>query len=309
MHEPGGSTLVAGERRVLGECCSCGLDAGVEFGAGLVAAAARRPGVDEHVERRVQQAADAVVAPAGLQHGDAPAVHETVEPSLDGGLGVREQSNDERAEDAIDVRDGWAPGVTPDEMDVLPAGALDAGFGARQHPGREVDADDGACGADPVAEVFEVRARAATEVDRRVAGGQRERVGRGAAEAVDAGQHPNEPVVGARPPPVERLRVGDSHDFGFGCRHHNSRGAAGTATRMSKSDDTEPGCMDRVRVAYDFLRAYVYALVIGAVVTVLWLASPQIADAAEVASIWFAIGFFGVLVLVTFLLTQYAREF
>jgi hypothetical protein len=67
--------------------------------------------------------------------------------------------------------------------------------------------------------------------------------------------------------------------------------------------------MDRVRVAYDFLRAYVYALVIGAVVTVLWLASPQIADAAEVASIWFAIGFFGVLVLVTFLLTQYAREF
>lgn len=78
---------------------------------------------------------------------------------------------------------------------------------------------------------------------------------------------------------------------------------------MSKEGDTILGYMDRVRLAYDVLRAYVYALVIGAIVTILWLASPQLADAAEVATIWFAIGFFGLLVLVTFILTQYVREF
>lgn len=66
--------------------------------------------------------------------------------------------------------------------------------------------------------------------------------------------------------------------------------------------------MDRVRVAYDLLRAYVYALVLLAVGTVVWILSPQIADAPQVASLWFAVGGFGLLVLVTFALTQYSRR-
>lgn len=66
--------------------------------------------------------------------------------------------------------------------------------------------------------------------------------------------------------------------------------------------------MDRVRVAYDLVRAYVYALVLVAVVTLVWLVSPRVAAAPEVASLWFAVAGFGGLVLVTFMLTQYARE-
>jgi hypothetical protein len=67
--------------------------------------------------------------------------------------------------------------------------------------------------------------------------------------------------------------------------------------------------MDGVRIAYDLVRAYVYALVLAALATVLWVASPRIAQAPQVASLWFAVGGFGSLVLVTFVLTQYARRF
>lgn len=66
--------------------------------------------------------------------------------------------------------------------------------------------------------------------------------------------------------------------------------------------------MDHVRVAYDLVRAYVYVLVVASVGTLLWFASPELAEAPRVASLWFAVGGFGALVLVTFGLTQYARE-
>ncbi len=66
--------------------------------------------------------------------------------------------------------------------------------------------------------------------------------------------------------------------------------------------------MDRVRVAYDVVRAYVYTLLLVAAATVVWLLAPQIAEAPQVAGLWFAIGGFGVLVLVTFLLAQYTRH-
>lgn len=66
--------------------------------------------------------------------------------------------------------------------------------------------------------------------------------------------------------------------------------------------------MDRVRLAYDVLRAYVYALVLAAVATVVWLVSPEVAAAPQVAGLWFAVAGFGGLVLVTFLLTQYTRS-
>lgn len=66
--------------------------------------------------------------------------------------------------------------------------------------------------------------------------------------------------------------------------------------------------MDRVGLAYDLLRAYVYALVLAAVATVVWLASPRIAQTPRVAGLWLAVAGFGALVLVTFALTQYSRE-
>lgn len=67
--------------------------------------------------------------------------------------------------------------------------------------------------------------------------------------------------------------------------------------------------MDAVRVGYDLVRAYVYALVLAAVGTVVWLASPRIAAAPQVASLWLAVSGFGALVLLTFGLTQYGRRF
>ncbi|WP_336037016.1 hypothetical protein [Halobacterium yunchengense] len=66
--------------------------------------------------------------------------------------------------------------------------------------------------------------------------------------------------------------------------------------------------MDRVRLAYDLVRAYVYALVLAALATVVWLLAPEVAATPQVAGLWFAVAGFGVLVLVTFLLTQYSRR-
>lgn len=67
--------------------------------------------------------------------------------------------------------------------------------------------------------------------------------------------------------------------------------------------------MDPVRLGYDLVRAYVYALVLGSVATVVWLAAPELADTPRVASVWFAIAGFGLLVLLTFGVTQYSRRF
>jgi len=66
--------------------------------------------------------------------------------------------------------------------------------------------------------------------------------------------------------------------------------------------------MDRVRLGYDLVRAYVYALVLAAVATVVWLVVPRIAAAPEVASVWFAVAGFGALVVLVFSLIQYSRD-
>jgi energy-converting hydrogenase Eha subunit A len=66
--------------------------------------------------------------------------------------------------------------------------------------------------------------------------------------------------------------------------------------------------MDRVHLAYDLVRAYVYALVLSAVVTALWLASPEIAERPRVASIWSAVAGFGTIVLLTFGITHLTRS-
>jgi len=67
--------------------------------------------------------------------------------------------------------------------------------------------------------------------------------------------------------------------------------------------------VDAIRLGYDLVRAYVYTLVLGSGATVVWLAAPNVADAPRVASVWFAISAFGLLVLLTFALTQYSRRF
>lgn len=66
--------------------------------------------------------------------------------------------------------------------------------------------------------------------------------------------------------------------------------------------------MDPVRLGYDLVRAYVYTLVLVAVLSVVWLAAPRVAATPDVASLWFAVAGFGGLVLLTFLLTQYSRN-
>ena len=65
--------------------------------------------------------------------------------------------------------------------------------------------------------------------------------------------------------------------------------------------------MDRVHLAYDLVRAYVYALLLATVVTTLWVASPEIAERPKVASVWSAVAGFGALVLLTFGLTHATR--
>ena len=66
--------------------------------------------------------------------------------------------------------------------------------------------------------------------------------------------------------------------------------------------------MDRVRLGYDLVRAYVYALVLAAVFTALWFVAPRVAAAPDVASVWFAVAGFGALVVLVFALTQYGRN-
>lgn len=66
--------------------------------------------------------------------------------------------------------------------------------------------------------------------------------------------------------------------------------------------------MDRVRLGYDLVRAYVYALVLAAAATVAWVLAPRVARTPEVASLWLAVAGFGLLVLLTFVLTQYGRS-
>ncbi|WP_232688257.1 hypothetical protein [Halobacterium zhouii] len=66
--------------------------------------------------------------------------------------------------------------------------------------------------------------------------------------------------------------------------------------------------MDRVHVAYDLVRAYVYSLVLATVVTALWVASPRLAEQPKVASVWAVVAGFGGIVLLTFGLTHAARR-
>ncbi|GAA0654593.1 hypothetical protein [Salarchaeum japonicum] len=55
--------------------------------------------------------------------------------------------------------------------------------------------------------------------------------------------------------------------------------------------------MDRGRAIYRFAELYVATLVFAALLTAGWLALPNIAGAPELAGVWFAVGGFGMLVL------------
>ncbi|MFB6081443.1 MAG: hypothetical protein ABEJ67_01345 [Halanaeroarchaeum sp.] len=66
--------------------------------------------------------------------------------------------------------------------------------------------------------------------------------------------------------------------------------------------------MDVGGLLYDLARFYVLALVVAAVLTVAWLFRSDIGASPGVAGLWFAVGGFGILVIVTFLLVQYSRS-
>jgi len=65
--------------------------------------------------------------------------------------------------------------------------------------------------------------------------------------------------------------------------------------------------MDRGRAIYRFAELYVFALVVAALLTVVWLVAPSIAAVPSLAGIWFAVGGFGLLVLLLFVFMYYTR--
>ncbi|MFB6125027.1 MAG: hypothetical protein ABEJ59_03620 [Halanaeroarchaeum sp.] len=65
--------------------------------------------------------------------------------------------------------------------------------------------------------------------------------------------------------------------------------------------------MDVGQFIYDLARVYVLALALAGVLTVVWLFRTDVTDALPLAGLWFAVGGFGALVLVTVLLVQYSR--
>lgn len=82
----------------------------------------------------------------------------------------------------------------------------------------------------------------------------------------------------------------------------------GRASGENKFVDRSVQRVDSIRVGYDLVRAYVYALVVASIVTVVWLAAPHVAATPHVASLWFVVAGFGGLTLLVFVLSQYARR-
>jgi len=65
--------------------------------------------------------------------------------------------------------------------------------------------------------------------------------------------------------------------------------------------------MNWVRIGRVLLYAYVSSLALLALATVAWAVTPRIVGSPQVASLWFAIGGFGVLVLMMLVLAQQNR--
>lgn len=65
--------------------------------------------------------------------------------------------------------------------------------------------------------------------------------------------------------------------------------------------------MDSGRVILTLARIYSIALVTIAFLTLLWILNPTVENSPEVAGLWFAVGGFGMLVGVTFVLVHLSR--
>lgn len=65
--------------------------------------------------------------------------------------------------------------------------------------------------------------------------------------------------------------------------------------------------MDTGRVILTLARAYSLTLVLIGVLTILWLFNPNISQSPQVAGLWFAVGGFGLLVGMTFVIVHLSR--
>lgn len=65
--------------------------------------------------------------------------------------------------------------------------------------------------------------------------------------------------------------------------------------------------MDRGRAIYRFAELYVFALVVAALLTIVWLVAPSVAAVPQLAGIWFAVGGFGLLVVLMLGFMAYTR--
>jgi len=65
--------------------------------------------------------------------------------------------------------------------------------------------------------------------------------------------------------------------------------------------------MDIGRVILTLVRVYVIALIVAGALTTLWILNPSLGASPEVAGLWFAIGGFGLLVVLTVFLVHFSR--
>lgn len=66
--------------------------------------------------------------------------------------------------------------------------------------------------------------------------------------------------------------------------------------------------MDTGRVILTLARAYSLALVTIGMLTLLWLFNPNVSQSPQVAGLWFAVGGFGMLVAMTFVIVHLSRD-
>ena len=65
--------------------------------------------------------------------------------------------------------------------------------------------------------------------------------------------------------------------------------------------------MNGGRVVLVAARAYSLVLVLLGLLTVLWVLNPSIGESPQVAGLWFAVGGFGLLIALTFVIVQLSR--
>ncbi|AAG19571.1 MULTISPECIES: hypothetical protein [Halobacterium] len=66
--------------------------------------------------------------------------------------------------------------------------------------------------------------------------------------------------------------------------------------------------MDVVGVGYECIRAYVYGLVTATTGGAVWVGAPDVTASPRIASAWFAVAGFGMLVVAMLTLTHFANR-